>query len=294
MLILFYNALDTYYILQYNVHYIVYLILEGGENLKIITIGTLKGGTGKTSSLFNLAGLIAERHKVLLIDCDPQTNLSLNCGVDITIGSIKTVKNIFDGNTTAQDVIFKNPIKELPNIDIIPSSIELTATELQIVSKAGRENILKNFLLDNQKALSEYTYILIDTNPSMGIVNQNAFLVADSIILVSDVSLNGIQGAELFITLWGDARKHLRKENNIKALILNNFDKRIKLSGELIEYCKDNEGIKDIVLQTAIPASVQVKNTEIEHRTINCLHKNSPIHDAYKGAMLELQERGII
>jgi len=262
--------------------------------LRIITLGTLKGGTGKTSSIFNLAGIISEHHKVLLIDCDPQTNLSLNCGVDITANAIKTVKNIFDGNATAKDVIFKNPIKELPNIDIIPSSIELTATEMQIVSRAGRENILKNFLLDNKEVLSDYDYILIDTNPSMGIVNQNAFLIADSIILVSDVSLNGIQGAELFITLWGDARKHLRKNDNIKALIINNFDKRIKLSGELVDYCKDNESIRDIVLETTIPASVQVKNTEIEHRTINCLHKNSPVHIAYATVMHELQERGIV
>lgn len=262
--------------------------------MKIITIGTLKGGTGKSSSLFNLAGLLAEEHRILLIDCDPQTNLSLNCGVDITVKNLKTVKNIFDDNATAQDVIFKNPIKELPNIDIIPSSIGLTGTELQISARAGRENILKNFILDNQAALNEYEYILIDTNPSMGIVNQNAFLVADSIILVSDVSLNGIQGAELFIELWKDARKYLRKENNVKALILNNFDKRIKLSGELVEYCRDNESIKDILLNTVIPSSVQVKNTEIEHRTINFLHKNSPIHDAYKNVMYELQERGII
>jgi len=262
--------------------------------MKVITIGTLKGGTGKTSTLFNLSGLIAETHKVLLVDCDPQTNLSLNCGVDITVQNIKTVKNVFDGNTTAQDVIFKSPIKELPNIDIIPSSIELTATELQIVSKAGRENILKNFFLDNQKTLSEYDYILIDTNPSMGIVNQNAFLVADSIILVSDVSLNGIQGAELFITLWGDARRHLRKDDNVKALVLNNFDKRIKLSGELVEYCKENEGIQGIVLETTIPASVQVKNTEIEHKNINILHKNSQVHDAYKGVLSELKERGVL
>ena len=262
--------------------------------MKIITVGTLKGGTGKTSTAFNLAGLLAEQHSVLLIDCDPQTNLSLNCGVDITVKNIKTVKDIFDGSAAISNIIFKSPIKELPNIDIIPSSIELTATELQIVSRAGRENILRNFLLDNQKALREYAYVIIDTNPSMGIVNQNAFLAADSIILVSDVSLNGIQGAELFMTLWENARKHLRKDNNIKALIINNFDKRIKLSGELIEYCKDCEGIKDIVLETTIPASVQVKNTELEHRTINCLYKNMQVHEAYKGIMAELQKRGIL
>ncbi|MCL2426493.1 MAG: ParA family protein [Oscillospiraceae bacterium] len=262
--------------------------------MKTVTIGTLKGGTGKSSTLFNLAGLIAEQHKILLIDCDPQTNLSLNCGVDITAKGIKTVKNIFDDDATAQEVIFKNPIKELVNIDIIPSSITLTATELQIVSRAGRENILYNFILDNQAILNEYAYILIDTSPSMGIVNQNAFFVADSVILVSDVSINGIQGAELFIELWGNARKYLRKTDNVKALVLNNFDKRIKLSGELMDYCKENESIKNIVLENVIPASVQVKNTEIEHKPINLIHKNAAIHKAYKDVAQELQKRGVL
>lgn len=262
--------------------------------MNIITIGTLKGGTGKTATIFNLAGLLAEKYKVLLIDCDPQTNLSLNCGVDITVKNLKTIVDIFQDNISAENVIFKTPIKELKNIDIIPSSIKLTATELQIVSKAGRENILKNFILRNQQLLNQYDYILLDTNPSMGIVNQNAFLVADSIILISDVSLNGIQGAELFIELWADARRNLQKENDIKALILNNLDKRIKLSAELVEYCYDNESIKDIILKTAIPSSVQVKNTEIEHKTINILHKNSPVYEAYKNILIELKERVIV
>ena len=262
--------------------------------MKIITIGTLKGGTGKTSTLFNLAGLLAEKHKILLVDCDPQTNLSLNSGVDITVKNLKTVKDIFDGSAAARDLIFKKPIRELPNLDIIPSSIGLAGTEIQIIQKAGRENILKNFIQDNRAALAGYAYILIDTNPSMGIINQNAFLAADSVVLVSDVSLNGIQGAELFIELWDDARKHMRKDDNIKALILNNFDKRIKLSGELMDYCRENAGIQHLILGTVIPASVQIKNTEIEHKTINILHKDSPVHAAYKGVMNELKERGVI
>ena len=262
--------------------------------MKTITIGTLKGGTGKTATLFNLAGLLAENYRVLLIDCDPQTNLSLNCGVDITVNNLNTIIDIFEGNVSSDNVIFKNPIKELKNIDIIPSNIKLTATELQIVSKAGRENILRNFIASNKRAMGEYDYILIDTNPSMGIINQNAFLAADSIILVSDVSLNGIQGAELFTELWSNARKNLNMANNIKALILNNLDKRIKLSAELIEYCNDNEITKDIILNTVIPSSVQIKNTEIEHKTINCLYKNSHIHEAYKKILVELKERGVV
>jgi chromosome partitioning protein len=262
--------------------------------LKIIATGTLKGGTGKTSTLFNLAGLLAEDHKVLLVDCDPQTNLSLNCGVDITVKNLKTIVNIFENNAAAENIIFKNPIKELKNIDIIPSSIKLTATELQIVSKAGRENILKNFISENHNLFNNYDYIFLDTNPSMGIVNQNAFLIADSIILISDVSLNGIQGAELFIELWADTRRLLGKTDNVRALILNNLDKRLKLSAELIEYCGDNESTRDIFIKTVIPASVQVKNTEMEHKTINLLHKFSPIYAAYKNILIELKEREIV
>lgn len=262
--------------------------------MKVITIGTLKGGTGKTSTLFNLAGLLAEECRVLLIDVDPQTNLSLNCGVDITIKNLKTSKNIFENGEATANLIFKSPIKELPNIDIIPSSIGLTATELQLISQAGRENILRNFILDNGATLSEYDYVLIDTNPSMGVINQNAFLSADSIILISDISLNGIQGAELFITLWGNVRKQLRKNDNIKALILNNFDKRIKLSNELMEYCKEDEGISPIILDTVIYNSVQIKNSELEHKPINILQKNSVILKAYRDIVTELTEKGVL
>lgn len=261
--------------------------------MKVITIGTLKGGTGKTSTIFNLAGLLAERFKVLLIDVDPQTNLSLNCGLDITVNNLKTSRDIFESYEQVKNLIFKSPVKELPNMDIIPSSIGMTATELQIVSLAGRENILRNFLLDNKEDINSYDYILIDTNPSMGVINQNAFLAADSIVLISDISLNGIQGAELFITLWGGIRERLRKADNIKALVINNFDKRIKLSSELMEYCKDNDAISPLVLNTVIYNSVQVKNSELEHRPINILYKNSVIHEAYKNIVEELSERGI-
>jgi chromosome partitioning protein len=128
----------------------------------------------------------------------------------------------------------------------------------------------------------------------MGVINQNAFLAADSIILVSDISLNGIQGAELFIMLWGNVRKQLRKEDNIKALILNNYDRRIKLSAELMDYCKENDIVRGLILDTVINASVQVKNTELEHKPINILHKNSTIHEVYKTILQELTKKGAI
>ena len=262
--------------------------------MKIITIGTLKGGTGKTTATFNLAGMLAEKHRVLLMDLDPQCNLSMNTGIDVTRSGLKTAKDIFEGTARLQEVIYKTPVKCLPLLDAVPSSIHLTATELNIVSLAGREQILSNFILDNKAALeASYDYLVIDTNPSMSMINQNAFLVADSIILISDVSLNGIQGAELFIALWENARKQIRKADNVKALIINNYDKRIKLSGELLDYCRENEGISRLLINTVIPASVKIKETELEHKPIGATG-NAALSEVFNTVIRELNGKGVL
>lgn len=110
---------------------------------------------------------------------------------------------------------------------------------------------------DHKAFFDQYDYILIDTNPSMSIVNQNAFLASDAILLVSDVSMNAIEGAQLFIALWEEARKRLRREDNIKGFIVNDFDSRNKLSADYLEYLRtspDTEDLRPILFETVIPA----------------------------------------
>jgi len=270
--------------------------------MKIIAFGTLKGGTGKTSTLFNLGGLLAEQHKVLLVDADPQFNLTSNMGVSVVGGGLRTLKDVFEGSIAAEDVIYKSPIPRLPNIDIIPSSIHLTATELNIVNAAARENILQNFILDNQDVLQRYDYILVDTNPNLGMINQNVFNAADKIILVSDVSFNSITGAEFFIALWKSVRNQLRKPDNVAALLLNNNDNRTRLPKDMIAYVQDNALLRNLMLQSTLPNSVQVKNTELEHKPINILEGETTnsreaierVKAAFIGVLNELKERGIL
>lgn len=265
--------------------------------MKVITIGTLKGGTGKTTTTFNLAGVLAESNKVLIIDADPQCNLTSFAGVNITDQNRKSLKNIFENNhenVLPPEIIIQSPIREISNLDIIPSNIKLTATEIQLVSRAGRERILFNYIDKYKEAFEAYDYIIIDTNPSMGIINQNAFLLADSIILVSDISFNGVQGAELFMYLWEDVRADLRKENNVAALIINNYDKRMNLASELREYCTDDDEFHKILIGTSIPSTVKMKETETAHQPINILYPKSPAHKALLEVVKELNERGII
>lgn len=273
---------------------------------KVITFATLKGGAGKTMNLFNLAGIVASRgEKVLLIDVDPQCNLSANCGLDVADMGFTTVKDIFakyqaTEQPKANDVIVRSPIEGLPTLDIIPSSILLFNVEESITILEGKTRILKNFITRNKKDLQGYNYIFIDTNPSMSVFNINAFYVADAIIISTDVSSNSISGAELFCGLWDAKREQInetaevRKEDNIEALLIGNYTKRSNLSKELLEYVHTADFSKDIVLETIIPSTVQLKDTEVSHMPINMLHKNGSAHQAYEDLADELTRKGIL
>lgn len=266
--------------------------------MKIITMGTLKGGAGKTINLFNIASIIAETSKVLLIDVDPQCNLSFDCGVDITKRNVLTVRDIFSNTYKAQpsaeQIIIKSPVQELPNLDIIPSSILLFKTERKIQSVSNREHILENYIKDNIDTFEQYDYIFIDTNPSMSITNLNAFYIADEIILSSDVSTNSINGAELFCELWDEYREELRKEDNIAAIIISNYDKRTKLGKELITYTKQANFSKELVLDAIIPSTVKLKDCEVRHKPVNILHPDTDICKAFREVVKELKDREVL
>ena len=264
--------------------------------MKIIAFGTLKGGTGKTTVAFNVGGILAENHRVLFIDIDPQANLSENVGVDTTDQTGATMRNVFgDPNKTrAVDVITRQPMEELPNLDIIASHIRLTATELQLVATAGRERILQRWIDRNRSVLEQYDYIIIDTNPSMGIVNQNGFLAADKIVLVSDVSNKAIQGAQLFSYLWGEVCENMDIPDKTSALILNNCDRRIGLTEDIKEYYREDEDFGSLVLSTVIPSRVDIKNTEIAYLPINVSAPKSDSCEAFRGVVAELKERGVL
>lgn len=262
--------------------------------MKIIAFGTMKGGTGKTTLAFNLAGMLAEHHKVLLWDIDPQCNLSQSVGMDINTRDAYTAKDVFDNPDTPPEKIAVCVDDSLEgNLWIMPGSIDLTLTEAMLPSRAGRELILHHYIEDNIDFFHQFDYILLDTNPSMCNVNQNGFVAADSIVLVSDVSLHSIRGAELFQYLWEDIRKSLRLPETIKALVLNNYDVRTKLAGQLMSYCEGQDNLKDLIVRTVIPARVAMKNTAIESKPINQLQPESDLTGIFRSLVEELKEKEV-
>lgn len=262
--------------------------------MKIICIGTTKGGVGKTTLTFNLAGFLAKIGKVLLWDIDPQANLSFNTGVNIMHPNIKTTKDILEKNIPPQEVVIKSPIKQLENLDIISSNLGLHETEILLINRSAREFIIKYYIEDNTDFFEQYNWILIDTNPGMTVINQNGFVIADSIILVSDISDNAAQGVEQFQYMWHKRLKDFRMKNNIKALVINNFDKRTSLSNELVEYYKNNEDLTNLLIKTVIPSRVRMKETALEHKPINILDPCCDANISIEKITEELKERGIL
>jgi chromosome partitioning protein len=262
--------------------------------MKITAIGTLKGGVGKTAMTFNLAGALAEKCKVLLIDIDPQCNLSNNVGVDVTEQDVYSCRDIFETpGVKPNDLVVHHPIPELPNLDIIPSNIMLTATELHIGSRAARERILLNYIEDHKSFFKKYDHILIDTNPSIGIVNQNAFLAADSIILVTDVDDNSRIGLHLFMYLWEEIRRDLRKPNNIKALILNKADVRTSLTEQIYDYCKDDEDLGAILVPQPIRAKVAYARAALARVPVTKYKGGEEAAEEIYKVIEILEERGV-
>ncbi len=266
--------------------------------MKVITFATLKGGAGKTMNAYNIGGVIAENNKVLLIDVDPQCNLSSNCGIDITNRDSYSINDVFinppKDQPKPEDIIIKNPIEELPNMDIIPSSIFLFKTEKTLSVKADRERILQKYLNKYKKVFDNYDYIIIDTNPSMSTTNLNAFVIADEIILSCDVSTNSLTGAELFCELWDEEREDLGIEDHISGLIISNYDSRSNLAKDLAAYTKENGFSEDILFQTIITSTVKLKETEMEHKTINILYPTQKASEQYKALVEEMREREIL
>lgn len=262
--------------------------------MKVIAIGTLKGGTGKTTITFNLAGALAEKYKVLLLDIDPQCNLSNNAGVDITQQNTYSSRDIFETpGVKAEDLVVKQPIEGLPNLDIIPSNILLTATELHISSRSARERILQNYIEDHIDFFNQYDYVMIDTNPSMGIVNQNAFLAADSVVLVTDVDDNSRIGLQLFMYLWEEIRHDLRKENNIKALIINKADMRTTLTQDIIDYCQDDEDLSQILVPQIIRSKVAFARSALQRVPVTLYKDGEDAAEEVRAVTNIMIERGV-
>lgn len=275
---------------------------------KIISFTALKGGTGKTIVTFNVASLLATEYKkkVLVIDVDPQHNISnllykpikrkyrgIVAGRPTNDNYERTTEDIFEFNVSAMGVIKETHIK---NLDVIPTTISLTAIELQISGIAGRELILKNWLFDNQDTLSHYDYIFLDTNPTMSIINTNVFISCDSIILVSDVDLDSILAVETFLELFYPIQRRIDRQmkDNVVGLLINKVKDSTNLTKDFMAFLEsDSFMFSDILLENKIHDATAIAETK-GYKNYVSPNRNERSYQEFKAIVMELKERGVL
>ncbi|MCL2837353.1 MAG: ParA family protein [Defluviitaleaceae bacterium] len=269
--------------------------------MKVITFATLKGGVGKTMLCFNIAGMLSQMgHKVLIIDSDLQGNLTNNMGLDRT-KHLLTLYEVYNFETWPPlppiALTYVNPNPKIPNVDIITSSFFLHKAEMRLASIPGQELILRDYFFKHHAFFKKYDYVLIDTNPSMGFVNQNAFAVSDAILLISDISMNAIEGAQLFIALWDEARSKLNLPDTVRGVIINNCDQRNRLSVDFLEYINTDPEVEDIralMMKTVIPRTVKVTEAELAALPISLYDGKSKAAVALYELIAELKRKKIL
>jgi len=177
---------------------------------KIIAFANHKGGTGKTTTAVNVAAFLQQAGKqVLIIDLDPQSNISLCLGVEETAGGI--YEALRTGVLTAP-----TPYRSGGGIDIIPSSLDLAAAEMELTAEAGREYILKELLSD---ARAKYDYILLDCPPSLGLLTLNGLTAADIVIIPVQAEFLAVRGVTKITEIVNKVKRRLNTALKLAVIV---------------------------------------------------------------------------
>lgn len=210
---------------------------------KIIAIANQKGGVGKTTTTINLCGCLGVlEYKTLIVDADPQANATSGVGLDP-----KNTRNIYDcliNDVDPSELIIKT---DNPNLDILPSHIDLVGAELEMINLPNREHMLKFAL---EKIRDKYDFIIIDCSPSLGLITVNALTAADSVIVPVQCEYFALEGLGKLLNTIKIVQGRLNTELEIEGILLTMYDTRLRLANQVVEEVKMH--FQEIVFDTVI------------------------------------------
>ncbi len=219
---------------------------------KIVSIVNQKGGVGKTTTAVNLAASLGVLEKnILLIDADPQANTTSALGCDLNEeNTVKTIYEVLEHHVKIEDSIVNNIS---PNLDLIPSKIDLVGAEIELVNQENREYMLQRQL---ENITEKYDFIIIDCPPSLGLITINCLCASDSIIIPIQCEYFALEGLGKLMNTIRKIQSFHNEKLSIEGLLLTMYDSRLRLSNNVIEEVKMHFG--DLVFNTIIQRNVRL------------------------------------
>ena len=242
-------------------------------NTNIIAIANQKGGVGKTTTVINLATAMAAcNKKVLIIDSDPQGNASTGLGLDKTLLK-NNFYNLIRGDISINKVIVKT---QIPNLFIIPTSMDLAVVEQEFVNIEKREGRLKKEI---EKINMPFDYILIDCPPSLGLLTLNALVACRNLLVPLQVEFYALEGLTQLMETVNQIKNNYNNLLTLQGIVLTMYDKRNKLSSQVEKEARDYFNEK--VYSTVIPRNVRLSEAPSHGVPVLIYDKTCPGSKAY-------------
>jgi chromosome partitioning protein len=257
-----------------------------GEPLPhVIAIANQKGGVGKTTTAINLAGALAEEGcRTLLIDMDPQANLTAGVGINLNTVQQSMADVLADGRATLGDVIL---VTETAGIDVAPAHIDLASTEGELFTALGREQILREAM---REVIDPYDYVIIDCPPNLGLLTVNGLVAADSVIIPVQTQYYAMKGLNNLVKVINAIRLKLNRDLKILGLLPTFFDGRTNLAKDMLDELRvvgDHH-----VFTTIIRTTVKLGEAPLVGRPITSYATNSDAARTYRELAREVIELG--